>query len=225
MRFYELRSAEDIVRLTQEVGFLPFFANEIGGFSVEENCPTELWFADNVDGPWEWKGPAIKSGKCLYGKFFKGKAGYVSTEWFPDFANYRRDGYDFDSRCDEGLAPRKDQYLYETVAASGELLSKDLKTLCNYRKGGNTGFETIITRLQMQTYLCIADFVYQQDKYEKPYGWGVAKYSTPENLFGYPMVSSAYKRSPEGSLGKILDHLSRVLPDVPYSQIERLIRM
>ena len=70
MRFYELRSAEDIVRLTQEVGFLPFFANEIGGFSVEENCPTELWFADNVDGPWEWKGPAIKSGKCLSEYFF-----------------------------------------------------------------------------------------------------------------------------------------------------------
>ena len=225
MRFYELRSAEDIVRLTQEVGFLPFFANEIGGFSVEENCPTELWFADNVDGPWEWKGPAIKSGKCLYGKFFKGKAGYVSTEWFPDFANYRRDGYDFDSRCDEGLAPRKDQYLYDTVAASGELLSKDLKALCNYRKGGNTGFETIITRLQMQTYLCIADFVYQQDKYGKPYGWGVAKYSTPENLFGYPMVSSAYSRAMEGSLGRIIDHLSHVLPDVPKSQIERLIRM
>ncbi len=223
MRFYELRSAEDIVRLVQEVGFLPFFANGICGFSVEENCPPELWFADDVDGPWEWKGPAIKSGKCLYGKFFNGKAGFVSAEWFPDFANYRRDGYDFDSRCDEGLAPHKDKYLYETVEKSKELLSKDLKLFCNYRKGGNTGFETIITRLQMQTYLCIADFVYQQDKHGKPYGWGVAKYSTPEELFGYEMVSSAYKREPMGSLKRIVDHLSRVLPDASDMQIQRLI--
>ncbi len=225
MRFYELKSADDIVRLVQEVGFLPFFANEIGGFSIEECCPPALWFADGVDGPWEWKGPVIKSGKCLYGKFFNGKAGFVSTEWFPDFANYRRDGYDFDSRCDEGLAPRKDQYIFETIAEHKELLSKDLKMLCNYRKGGNTGFETIITRLQMQTYLCVADFVYQQDKYGKPYGWGVAKYSTPENLFGYETVSSAYKREPEESLEKIVAHLSRILPDVSNPQIEHLIRV
>lgn len=225
MRFYELRSAEDVVRLVQETGFLPFFANEIIGFSVEESCPPELWFADGIDGPWEWKGPAIRSGKCLYGKFFNGKAGFVSAEWFPDFANYRRDGYDFDSLYDEGLASYKDKYLYETVAANKALLSKDLKILCNYRKGGNKGFETIITRLQMQTYLCIADFVYLQDKYGKPYGWGVAKYSPPENLLGYETISSAYKRKPEDSLGKIIYHLSRILPDASNSQLKHTIRI
>ena len=224
MRFFELKSAEDIVRLVQETGFLPFFANGIGGFSVEECCLPELWFADGVDGPWEWKGPAIRSGKCLYGKFFNGKAGFVSVEQFPDFANYRRDGYDFDSRCDEGLAPRRDQSVFETVAANKSLLSKDLKALCNYRKGGNTGFETIITRLQMQTYLCVADFVYLQDKYGKPYGWGVAKYSTPENLFGYEKISSAYRREPTDSLDRILGSLSHILPDVPVSQIKHLIQ-
>ncbi len=29
---------------------------------------------------------------------------YVSAKWFPDFANYRRDGYDFDARFEDGLA-------------------------------------------------------------------------------------------------------------------------
>ena len=38
--------------------------------AVEELCSPELWFADDVDGPWEWKGPAARSGKCLYGKLF-----------------------------------------------------------------------------------------------------------------------------------------------------------
>ena len=50
----------------------------------------------------------------------------------------------------------------------------------NYRKGGNTGFDTVITRLQMQTYITIGDFVYSQDKFGRPYGWGIAEYTTPE---------------------------------------------
>lgn len=40
------------------------------------------------------------------------------------------------------------------------MLSKELKKICNYRKGGNKGFDTVITRLQMQIYVTIADFVY-----------------------------------------------------------------
>ena len=37
MRFTELRSAEAIASLVQEIGFFPFFANEIDGFSIEDN--------------------------------------------------------------------------------------------------------------------------------------------------------------------------------------------
>ena len=224
MRFTELRSAEDIVRLVQEVGFLPFFANDIEGFSVEECCPRELWFAKNVDGPWEWKGPVARTGTCVYGKFFGGKAGFVSLEWFPDFANYRRDGYDFDARYEDGLAARKDKEVYDTVAARGALLSKELKERCNYRKGGNKGFETVITRLQMQTYVNISDFVYMQDKFGRTYGWGVARYSTPEALFGYDAVTAAYKREPRQSARRLLDHLSQLLPDAAESRIFKLIK-
>ena len=76
-----------------------------------------------------------------------------------------RDGYDFDARWDDGLASYKDKELYEAIAGEGRMLSKRLKEALNYRKGGNTGFETCITRLQMQSYVCIADFVYMQDRY------------------------------------------------------------
>ena len=163
----------------------------------EENCPRELWFVEGADGPWEWKGPIAQSGQCMYGKFFSGRAGFVSTEWFPDFANFRRNGYDFDARYDDGLASRK---------------------------GGNKRFDTVITRLQMQTYVNIADFVYMQDKYGKPYGWGVAKYSTPEELLGYDAVTSAYHRRTEDSRQRILEHLTHLLPDTPEAQIAKLIK-
>ena len=216
----QLHSADGLIAAVEQYGFLPFFRNEIHGFSIEELCPPELWFADDVDGPWEWKGPAARSGKCLYGKLFNKKAGFVSREWIPDFANFRRDGYDFDARWDDGLASYKDKELYEAIAGEGRMLSKRLKEALNYRKGGNTGFETCITRLQMQSYVCIADFVYMQDRYGRPYGWGVAEYATPEELFGYDLITSAYQRDPQESKERILKHLQCALPGFVDSKNE-----
>ena len=224
VRFRELKSANDIINLVEEIGFLPFFANDIAGFSIEECCPPELWFAGDVDGPWEWKGPIARSGRCVYGKFFDKKAGFISLEWFPDFANYRRDGYDFDARYEDGLASYKDKGVYDTITANGALLSKELKDICNYRKGENKGFDTVITRLQMQTYVNIADFVYMQDKHGHTYGWGVAKYSTPEELFGYEAVTSAYERDPQESKRILMEHLSLILPDASEKQVLKLIK-
>ena len=221
-----LWSSDDLIAAVEQYGFLPFFRNEIHGFSIEELCPPELWFADDVDGPWEWKGPAARSGKCLYGKLFNKKAGFVSREWIPDFANFRRDGYDFDARWDDGLASYKDKELYEAIAGEGRMLSKRLKEALNYRKGGNTGFETCITRLQMQSYVCIADFVYMQDRYGRPYGWGVAEYATPEELFGYDLITSGISARPAG-IQRAHDAASFLHPagcvcTAAYEDIERI---
>lgn len=224
MRFPKVSNPEELLALVEEFGFLPFFKSGIDGFSLEDYCVPERWFVDGVDGPWEWKGPLAKSGKCVYGKFFGGKAGFISLAWLPDFVNYRRDGYDFDARYEDGLASRKDKELYDTVAESGIILSKQLKDRCNYRKGGNKGFDTIITRLQMQSYLCVADFVYLQDKFGKPYGWGVAQYTTPEELFGYDLVTSAYTRDPQESKEKIIEHLKKLLPHAEEKQILKLMQ-
>ena len=218
-----LRCPDDVVELTEALGFLPFFANGIPGFSVEEHTPRELWFTE-ADGPWEWKGPIARTKRCLYGKFFGGKAGFISLEWFPDFANYRRDGFDFDSRYESGLASRKDMNVYGTVSRYGTVLSKKLKSLCGYSKGGERGFDGVITRLQMQTYICVADFEYMRDKYGKQYGWGVARYSTPEELFGYEAVTSAYSREPAESLERILDHLKKVLPEADGARLLKMIK-
>lgn len=218
-----LRCPDDVAELTEALGFLPFFANGIPGFSVEEHTPRELWFTE-ADGPWEWKGPIARTKRCLYGKFFGGKAGFISLEWFPDFANYRRDGFDFDSRYESGLASRKDMNVYDTVSRYGTVLSKKLKSLCGYSKGGEKGFDGVITRLQMQTYICVADFEYMRDKYGKQYGWGVARYSTPEELLGYEAVTSAYSREPSESLERILDHLKNVLPEADGARLLKMIK-
>ena len=221
---YIINSAAALAQMVRAYGFLPFFRNGIPGFSIEEHTPPELWFSDTQDGPWEWKGPVARNGECVYGKFFGGKAGFVSKEWLPDFVNYRRDGYDFADRYEDGLASRADKKLLDAIAEHGVLLSKDLKRICNYRKDGNKGFDPAITRLQMQTYVTIADFVYMQDKYGRPYGWGVSQYTTPETQFGEEFVTSAYEKEPEESQTCIVEHLKSVLPNATEAQILKLIK-
>lgn len=218
-----LRNSHDLVKLIHKFGFLPLFQNEIPGFSVEEHTPPELWFAEDVEGPWEWKGPAIIESGCAYGKFFKGKAVFITGEWYQDFANYRRDGYDFDARYDDGLAAYQDKLVYEILAEHDSLLSKELKKLGNFCKGGRKGFDTIITRLQMQGYVTTVDFEYQKDKFGNTYGWGVARYATPERHFGPQFRETLYDRTPQESKERIFRHLSRLFPKAEEKQLLKII--
>lgn len=74
------------------------------------------------------------------------------------------------------------------------------------------GFETVITRLQMQTYVTVEDFVYKTDKHGNPYGWGVALFTAPETLYGEDTCRSAYHRDPYESFERIITHLSAKFP-------------
>lgn len=222
--FREIKSADDIWNMVQEIGFLPLFQNGIPGFSIEERTPSHLWFSDTEPGPWEWKGPVLRMGNCFYGKFFAGKAGYVSREWFLEFANYRRGGYDFDALYDDGLAPKKDKDIYDVIAQNGSLLSGQLKKIGNYGKSGKKGFDTIITRLQMETYVVVKDFVYNQNKYGETYGWGIAEYSTPEHLCGDDFFRGVYHREPSKSRQEVFAHLQKIFPDAAETQLARILK-
>ena len=222
MRDFTIRTEDDLAAAVEEFGFLPFFANSLPGFSVEEHILPELWFTDQT-GPWEWKGPVIRRTGCAYGKFFEHKAAWISREWFPDFANFRRDGYDFDARFDDELASWHDNELYCLLADNAPILSGDLKKLGNYSKDGKKGFDTIITRLQSQCYIITSDFVYRKDKLGQTYGWGVAQYSTPEIMMGDDFTSRVYKHTPQESYERVFSHLKVLLPDVNDRAIERFL--
>lgn len=224
MRFRYLKSAGDIASLIEEIGFLPFFRGEIEGFSVEELTPPELWFTEE-DGPWEWKGPVIRAAHCAYGKFYAGKAMFVSGTFFPALANFRRDGYDFDSRVDEGIARGRDIPLMEEMWRSPVLLSKELRRRVCFSEERKRSFEGSLTRLQMMCYLNVADFVYERDKHGKQYGWGVAEYTTPEAFFGEKFRAAAYAESPEASYSALETHLTSLLPHASLSSIARLLSL
>lgn len=219
--FY-IRTKDDLIRAVNDLGFVPFFRNSIEGFSIEEHIDPKLWFGDE-EGPWEWKGPVIRETGCAYGKFFEKKAVYISKEWFPDFANYRRDGYDFDARFDDELASYQDKRLFDLVDANAPILSKNLKQLGNYRKGGNKGFDTVITRLQAECYVIISNFTYLTDKRGQEYGWGVAEYSTPERFMGSEFTQRVYQRTPEESYERIYDHLKKMLPNASEAKLKKVL--
>ena len=222
MRF-TIRSKKDLIDAVEKFGFLPYFRNSVEGFSIEEHIQPKYWFG-GVEGAWEWKGPVIRETGCAYGKFFENKAVYVSREWFADFANYRRDGYDFDARYEDGLARRTDKFLYDLLSENAPIISKRLKQLGDYRKGGNKGFDTSMTRLQQQCYAVISDFVYLTDKHGEPYGWGVAEYSTPELFLGKDFTDNVYKREPQQSYERVFEHLKKILPHASEEEIKKLLR-
>ena len=221
-----IRTKKDLEEAVEEYGFLPLFANSVPGFSVEEHAVPEVWYSEgSSDWPvWDWKGPVIRECGCAYGKFLEKKSVFISREWFPDFANWRRDGYDFDARWDDGLASYADRDLYGLLEANAPIVSTALKKLGDYRKGGRSGFETSMTRLQAQGYVLISDFVYAKAKDGREYGWGLAQYSTPERFFGPSFRENVYSRTPEESYARILAHLREILPLAEEGQLKRLLR-
>lgn len=222
MKEFWLGSERDLADLVGEWGFVPFFKNEIEGFSVEEHTPPRLWFSEEA-GPWEWKGPVIRSAHCAYGKLYRGKACYVSGEFYPDLANWRRNGYDYDSRMDEGIARRRDNDIMRELFRIPSLISKDLKSLVCYTPARKKEFEGSIVYLQMQCYVNIADFEYAKDKHGKEYGWGLARYTTPEAFFGEAFTSRVYAKEPEESREFLRERLSALLPHASAAQLDRFL--
>lgn len=202
-----IHSAEEAIEYINKVGFLPLFKNKTPGFSLEEHTAPDYWWTDKTElDPWAWRVEIARSGKVAYGKFLGKKAGFISREWFPYFANWRRDGYDFDALWDDQKASRRQKKIMDLFAeenSEAELFSSEVKKLAGFGRDGEKGFDTTITNLQMQTYLCVRDFLHKKNKKGQEYGWAVAVYSTPEHIFGRDLVTSAYNEPPEISAQRI----------------------
>jgi len=222
-----IHTVNEAVRYIDEVGFLPLFKNEIDGFSLEERTIAGSWWSEDPEkDPWEWRSIIARSGGAVYGKFFDNKAGFISKEWFPYFANAGRDGYDFDARWDDEKASRRQKLimdLYAGEAAEREYFSYELKEKAGYGKDGEKGFDSTISQLQMMTYLCVRDFRKKKNKKGQEYGWPVAVYATPEHIFGRELVRAAYGEAAEESLQKIRAHIKRLYPHADEAEIRKVV--
>ncbi len=222
-----LHTVEEAIAYIKKVGFLPLFKNEIPGFSLEERTVPDFWWSEDPErDPWEWRKIIAHRGEIAYGKFFDKKAGFLAKEWIPYFANYRRDGYDFDALWEDGKASMKQKKIMDLYAEDSfdkEFLSNELKAKAGFGKNGEKGFDGTITGLQMQCYLCMRDFRQRINKKGEAYGWSIAVFTTLEGAWGYEYVTSAYQESPEESAERIRKHIRKVYPIASKEQIQTVI--
>ncbi|MBR1702835.1 MAG: hypothetical protein IJ716_12850 [Lachnospiraceae bacterium] len=231
---YRIRTWQELVNWIKEVGFLPLFANEVEGFSVEEHVSDRFWWTgDREEDPWEWREIIAADRQVAYGKFFDNKAGFISPEWLPYFANFRRNGYDFDARWEDGLASRREKVIMDMLTDKDEdgdviwkedqILTTDLKKMTGFGKGGLKNFPGIITGLMMQTYLVTVDFHKRVNKRGEEYGMPVSVLLPPEAVWGYERVTSAYSEEPKLSRQRILDRVKELYPQAEEGAVIRLI--
>lgn len=220
-----IKSPWELIDYVNQVGFLPLFENEIKGFSAEERTSPKYWWSGDAEhDPWEWREIIARSGQVAYGKFFHNKAGFISKEWLPYFANYRRDGYDFDARYEDGLASRRSKKIMDLFEDYEELFSFEMKKKAGFGKDGEKNFSGVVSELQMQTYLVMSDFRSRKNKAGEQYGWPVAVYSTPEQLWGRDLVASAYREDPKESWERIVLRVKELYPLVTDRQIMKVCK-
>lgn len=220
-----IKNTKELTDFIDELGFLPLFKNTIEGFSVEELTAAEGWFGGLAyEDPWAWRESIAEEGNLAYGKFFANKAGFLSREWYPIFAAYRRNGYDFDSRYEDGLASYRTKRIMDVLEQAEYLPSNEIKKLAGFGKEGEKGFEGAMTSLQMQTYISVHSFRRRKNKKNEEYGWSVANYIISEKLFGAEHVRSAYSLSQTEAKHRIMQRVKDRFPAASEAVIERMIR-
>jgi hypothetical protein len=179
------------------------------------------------DDPWRirsWREIIPATGEVAYGKFFNNKTGFISREWFPYFANARRDGYDFDAAWDDGLVQRRCKAIMDICEDGGVHPGYELKPAAGFGKGGYKNFEGCMTQLEMQTYLIIRKFERRKNKRGESYGMAVSFYQKPEELWGYEHVTSAYREEPAMSAERILRRAKELFPGGDDAALKKVLR-
>ena len=224
-----LKTVDDLLALVRKIGFLPLFESGIKGFSVEERTTAASWWTGDRDtDPWEWRIILSAHSEIAYGKFFDKKAGFIHKDFFPVFANYRRNGYDFEALFDDELASYRakkimDAFELNDEAVGKEIMSNELKDIAGFGKGGEKNFSGILTELQKQTYLIMSDFRQRKNKKGESYGWHIAVMETPETKWGYDFTTSEYHEKPCDSWEKIAKQVQKCFPDADEKQIKKLL--
>ena len=217
-----IHSCPELIDCVQQVGFLPLLESGINGYSAEMLMAKECRFTQFEDGTWEWplwqwKGSVVREGDCVYGKFFAGKAGFISREWWPDFYNWRRSVYP-----QPEMGSIEDSIL-TILRELGSAVARDLRASCGMVGPKMRGrFDAYINRLQMGCYIVTEDFVYPHDKHGHTYGFGWQLLNTPERLLGDE--ACLCNRTPEESYQRMIEHLTKLLPGASEKQIKKILK-
>lgn len=212
IKYRNISNCAQLVEFVNEIGFLPLLGMGVAGWSAEEQVSEDCGYTKLPCGGWEWplwewKGSVIRESGCAYGKFFMGKAGFISKAWWPDFCNWRRSRYPM---------PEEDSIetmILETLRENGSLITRELRAACGFTGTKmRSRFDTYITRLERGCHIVTEDFVYPQDRHGRQYGFGWSLLTTPESLYGPAACNPG--RSPEESHARLMEYLRTMMPGV-----------
>ena len=220
--YVEIGSCDELEQCIQRLGFLPLLESGIMGYNAEAMMAAECRFTPLPGGGfewplWQWKGLAVTDGGCVYGKFFAGKAGFISRDWWPDFFNWRR------STWPAPEAGSVEEAIVATLREQGSMVTRELRRACGFTGPKMRGrFDSYVTRLQMACRIVTEDFVYPRDRHGREYGWGLSLLTTPEALLG--REACACPRTPQQSYQRMAAHLAAAIPQATDRQIHRLLK-
>ena len=218
----KIYNSAQLMELIGQIGFLPLLDSGIKGFSAEEMVDEECRYVALPDGGWDWplwkwKGEIITEGGHVYGKFFAGKAGFISREWWPHFCNYRR------STRPAPTEGSIEETILLTLEANESLITRQLRAACGFDGPKmRSKFDGYVTRLQMATRIVTEDFVYPTDRHGRNYGWGWSLLTTPELLYGKDACQCDC--SPQESFELICQQLRTICPEATEKQIIKLLK-
>ena len=211
MRLHNIHTCAQLIEFVDQIGFLPLLRMGVQGWSAQEQVDDDSQYTSLPDGGWEWplwqwKGDVIKECGCAYGRFFDGKAGFISKRLWPDFCNWRR------SRLGQFDADSVEAMILEILKQHGSLITRELRAVCGFTEPKmRSKFDTFITHLEMAGYIVTEDFIYPRTRKGKQYGWGWALLTTPERLFG--REACLPDCNPEESRERLVAHLQSLFPD------------
>lgn len=217
-------TAASLKSLLADIGFLPLFRSSVPGFSVEDMVPNAPWYTGEENDPWSMREPLASDPDIVYGKLFANKSGFCHASCYGRLLNLRRDGYDFDTRVEEGVISSRERAVMNALARSDRpLFAFELRREAGFGKEGFSGFEQTIASLQHRCYLLVHGFARKRDRFGKEYGWNVNVYDTPERRFGADFIERAYAEDPSDSLDALLSLSLAAFPSLDPSALRTLI--
>ncbi len=223
-------SAEAMLETILELGIVPFFANVIPGYSIEEMTPAQNWFdtQENLTyTPWDWKIPCVQSGDVAYGKFLLGgKAAFASIEWYAELRNYRQ--------AQPKYQPdHAQQQILEYLEQNGSIGIKEVRGLLGIKKGQA---DALICKLMQQCRVVTGDIIRVYRGPDLSYnGWQTSSFCTPEALFDKPAVPFfagfdagddtplEVGHSPEESYRLLTEKIRSLAPEATDKEIAKLL--
>ena len=194
-----IKNENDLTECVEHYGILRFWdETRLAASTLSDISFMKLW---NV------RERAVNSERVAYGKFVLKKAAFVALDVLPYLVSLRRNGYDFDSLCDEGLAPNREAIV---MNADGD------KPTPSYALGGALGikgYDTAVASLQNKTYLALTF---------KKSSMGTALLCRPEDIWGADFVRSKYDLTPEQCAQKILERC-KGLEDFTEKELKKIL--